>query len=85
MSYFMKIRPVGAELFHAERRKDRHVTFDNFAKAPKADILVVNWYITMFETIFFNYILTAVSFESVWEKTIASVTGKVKTQHFRMP
>jgi hypothetical protein len=24
ISYFMTIRPVGAELFHAERRTDRH-------------------------------------------------------------
>jgi len=35
----MKIRPVGAELFHADRRADRHeeaiVAFCNFANAPK--------------------------------------------------
>jgi hypothetical protein len=34
----MKIRPVGAELFHAERRTDMTkliVTFRNFANAPK--------------------------------------------------
>ena len=24
MSYFMKISPVGAELFHADRQTDRH-------------------------------------------------------------
>ena len=35
----MKIRPVGAELFHADRRMDRHVEnnsrFRNFEKALK--------------------------------------------------
>jgi hypothetical protein len=35
----MKILPVGAELFHADERKDRHDEdksfFQNFAKAPK--------------------------------------------------
>jgi len=34
----MKIRPVGAELFHANRRTDMTkliVTFRNFANAPK--------------------------------------------------
>jgi predicted NAD/FAD-binding protein len=35
----MKIRPVGAELFHADGGTDRYddliVTFLNFAKAPK--------------------------------------------------
>jgi hypothetical protein len=34
----MKISPVGAELFHADRRTDVHdeaVAFRNFAKAPK--------------------------------------------------
>ena len=39
----MKIRPVGAELFHADRRMDGQtemtelitVTFRNFANAPK--------------------------------------------------
>jgi hypothetical protein len=34
----MKIRPVGAELFHADGPTDRHdeaVTFRNFSKAPK--------------------------------------------------
>jgi hypothetical protein len=42
MSYFMKISPVGAELFHAERRKDGRteiteviVAFRHFANAPK--------------------------------------------------
>jgi hypothetical protein len=40
LSNFMKISPVGTELLHADRRKDRHdetklrVTFHNFAKAP---------------------------------------------------
>jgi hypothetical protein len=32
----MKIRPLGAELFHAHGKMDRHeVDFRNFAKAPK--------------------------------------------------
>ena len=36
----MKIRTVGAKLFHADVRMDRHdeaiiVTFSNFANAPK--------------------------------------------------
>jgi len=32
----MTIRPVGAELFHADGRTDGHdVAFRNFAKAPK--------------------------------------------------
>jgi len=42
ISNFMKIRPVGAELFHAERQSDRRmdrtkliVAFRNFANAPK--------------------------------------------------
>jgi hypothetical protein len=42
ISYFMKKFPVGAELFHAERRADRPtemtkliVSFRNFANAPK--------------------------------------------------
>ena len=36
---FMKIRPEGAELYHANRQKDRHdeaiLAFRNFAKVPK--------------------------------------------------
>ena len=42
ISNFMKIRPVWAELFHADRRKyvrtdmkNLVVAFNNFAKAPK--------------------------------------------------
>jgi hypothetical protein len=31
----MKIRPVGAELFHVDRRKDRQRGGRNSAKAPK--------------------------------------------------
>ena len=32
----MKIRPVGAEFFHADGRTDGHVeAFRNFAKAPR--------------------------------------------------
>jgi hypothetical protein len=37
-SNFIKIRPVGAELFHADRRADMTkliVAFRNLAKAPK--------------------------------------------------
>jgi hypothetical protein len=35
----MKIRPVGAELFHVDRQADRHedVTFRNFANAPRKE------------------------------------------------
>jgi hypothetical protein len=39
----MKIRPVGAELFHAGGRMDGHdkaVAFRNFANAPKKSIFV---------------------------------------------
>ena len=41
ISNFMKIRPVGAELFHADRRTDRDMTklipiFRNFPNAPKS-------------------------------------------------
>jgi len=43
ISVFMKILPVGAELFHADGRTDRRtdmtkliVAFRNFANAPKA-------------------------------------------------
>jgi len=42
----MKIRRVGAELFHAERRMDRQtemteliVTFHNFANVPKMNAI----------------------------------------------
>ena len=42
----MKIRPVGAELFHADgrtdRQADRHDSQRNFANVPKADISVPN-------------------------------------------
>jgi hypothetical protein len=42
----MKIRPVGAELFHAGGRMDGHdeaVAFRNFANAPeKSTFVVVN-------------------------------------------
>ena len=41
VSDFVKIRPVGAELFHAERRTDRNdeviVSFHNFTNAPKTE------------------------------------------------
>jgi hypothetical protein len=35
----MEIRPVGAELLHADRQKDVEkviIAFDNFANAPKS-------------------------------------------------
>jgi hypothetical protein len=42
LSNFMKIRPVGVELFHADARTDGHtdmmsliIAFRNFVKAPK--------------------------------------------------
>ena len=38
VSYFFKTRPVGAELFHEDRRTDMallNVTFRSFANAPK--------------------------------------------------
>jgi hypothetical protein len=40
MSNFMKVRPVGAEVFHADRKTDTHMTkltvaFRTFANAPK--------------------------------------------------
>jgi len=41
ISHFMKRRPVGAQLFHAERRTDMTkliVAFSNFTKAPKKKI-----------------------------------------------
>jgi len=43
----MKIRPVGAELFHADGRTDRHTTklivaFRNFANAPKNPAAAAN-------------------------------------------
>jgi hypothetical protein len=42
VSNLMKIRPVEANLFHADGRTDRHmtkliITSRNFAKAPKND------------------------------------------------
>ena len=43
MSNFMKIRPVGAELFHADRQTDMTkliVAFRNFAKAPKNSLML---------------------------------------------
>jgi hypothetical protein len=45
MSFFMKIRSVAAELFHADRQTDRQtgmnqiVAFRNFAKASYQDLL----------------------------------------------
>ena len=46
ISNFMKIRPAGAELFHVDRRTDRHdvanVSFRNFAKPPNKTIASVH-------------------------------------------
>jgi len=42
----MKIRPVGAELFHADRRTDTEkliVAFRNFANAPKTKLIFHNF------------------------------------------
>ena len=42
----MKIRPVGLELLHADRRTDMTdltVAFRNFANAPKNGSIAVNW------------------------------------------
>ena len=45
MSNFMEMRPVGADLFHADRRMDRQigktkvkVAFSNFANAPLSEL-----------------------------------------------
>ena len=41
ISIFIKIRSVGAELFHADRQTDMTkliVAFRNFAKAPEMDL-----------------------------------------------
>ena len=49
MLNFMKIRPVGAELFHVERTDWRIdmtkliITFRNFVKAAKKRKQVINW------------------------------------------
>jgi len=47
LSNFIKTRPLGAQLFHADRRTDRDtkkltVVLRNFAKAPKTDTLQKN-------------------------------------------
>jgi len=48
ISNFMKIRPVGAELFHADGRTNRRtgmakliVVFRNFANAPKTYLFYI--------------------------------------------
>jgi len=51
ISNYMKIRPVGAELFHADRRTDIMkliIAFRNFANAskilkPRDDGVLYNW------------------------------------------
>ena len=40
----MKIRPVGAELFHVHRRADKTkliISFHNLANAPKKDVVLL--------------------------------------------
>jgi len=55
----MKIRPVGAEMFHADSRTERRtdmtkliVAFHNFANAPKSDttLLKTQWKMTSLYT-----------------------------------
>jgi len=56
MSNFKKIRPVGAEVFHADGQTERHdevvVAFRNFSKAPKmityAHTYVIHTYVRMY-------------------------------------
>jgi hypothetical protein len=46
MSNLMKIRPLGAELFHADGQTDMTkliVAFRNFAKAPKNEIRIAGY------------------------------------------
>jgi len=47
MSNFMKIHPLGAELFHADGRTDMMkptVAFHNFANVPnKVSMFMINW------------------------------------------
>ena len=51
----MKTRPVGAELFHADRRTDRHdeaiVAVSNFANAPKSAVKIKKMF---FDDFFFS-------------------------------
>ena len=49
MSSFMKVRPVGVELFHADRRTVMTkiiVAFSNFANVPKMDIYIYSYIYT---------------------------------------
>jgi hypothetical protein len=46
----MKIRPLGTELFHADRRTDRRdeACFSNFANTPKKSValsLPLSWWL----------------------------------------
>jgi len=41
MSNFMKIRPVGAELFHANKRANRHDKA-NFANVPNNAVMLLD-------------------------------------------
>jgi hypothetical protein len=53
MLNFMKIYPVGAELFHAEGRTDTmklKVAFCNFAKAPMCGIQILGSVINPFRS-----------------------------------
>jgi hypothetical protein len=55
ISTFMKIRPVGAQLFHGDERTDRRTdmpkltdAFRNFAKAPKKDCnFIFLWFLQL--------------------------------------
>jgi hypothetical protein len=45
ISHFIKIRPVGVKLFHADGQADRHdeanIQFRNFAKTPKNEMCLM--------------------------------------------
>ena len=60
----MKIRPVGAELFHADRRTDMKkltVAFSNFANAPPKYTAHMKWHFTT-ECQFFYFPLHSIQF-----------------------
>jgi len=54
----MKIRPVGAEFFHADRQKDMMqliVAFRNCAKAPRNECYVGDSYVFVLMACCWNY------------------------------
>ena len=60
VSNFMKIRPVGVELFHAEGRTDMRklvVAFRNFAKAPN-NALFISQKLALYLFIYINVLRT---------------------------